>query len=351
MHSIKSKLMAVGEKFSSRHGKRLSVLALAMAIMAGTLLSFPAMAEEEVVAPEIKTAQPAQAAVCTFKMLESNVEALAAATLDTTATYTGDVLALHNVTVKADGKESVLCLQAGVTAAEAVAATGVTLGEQDMLSVDADRFVTDGLTVSITRVAYKEYQKTYSIAYTTEIKYTSELRQGASKVAQAGKAGVRTITYRDRVENGNVISTEKVKEEVTTQPTKKIILKGTKVGKVVSEAPWDIQLDSAGQPVNYKKKLTGKATAYTTDRGDSGAWTASGRRAQVGVVAVDPRVIPYGTKLWIVSADGKVVYGYAIAGDTGGAVRSGKVLVDLYYDTYGECSSFGRRTMNVYVLS
>lgn len=351
MHSMKEKLMVFGERLSLCHGKRLSVLALVMAIMAGTLLAFPAMAEEEVEAPVFETAQPAQVAVCTFKMLESNVEALAAATHSTTATYTGDLVALHNVTVKADGKEAVLCLQAGTTASEAVTAAEVTLNKADKLSVDADRFVTDGLTVSVTRVEYKEYQKTYSIAYTTEVKYTSALRQGASKVSQAGKAGVRTVTYMDRIENGKVISTETVKDEVTTQPVKKIILKGTKVGKVVSEAPWDIQLDSAAQPVNYKKKLTGKCTAYTSDRGDSGTWTASGRRAQVGVVAVDPRVIPYGTKLWIVSEDGKTVYGYAVAGDTGGAVRSGKVVADLYYDTYGECSAFGRRTMNVYVLS
>lgn len=349
MHSMNVKLTALVKKLTPRHGKRLSALAFSMAIMAGTLLAFPVMAEEET-GPETKTVQPAHVAVCTFKMLENNVEALEAATLDTTATFTGDVLALHNVTVKADDSEVVLCLQAGTSVDQAVAAAGVTLGEEDMLSVDKERFVTDGLTVSVTRVEYREYQKTFSVDYKTEIKYTSELRQGASKVTQAGKEGVRTITYRERIEDGKVISTKEVSNEITTKPTNKIILKGTKVSNVVSEAPFDIALDDKAQPLNYKKKLTGRCTAYTTDRGDSGAWTATGRRAQVGVVAVDPRVIPYGTKLWITSADGKTVYGYAIAGDTGGAVRSGKILADLYYDTYGECSSFGRRTMNVYIL-
>ncbi len=350
MHSIKSMLKAVGCKQFSRCSKRLSVLALVMAIMAGNLLSFPVTAAQETVTPETETAQPIGVAVCNFKMLESNVEALEAATVATTATYTGDLLALHNVTVKADESEVVLCLQAGTTVKQAVDAAKVTLGAEDMLSVDKDRFVTDGLHVSITRVAYKEYQKTFAIDYEIEVKYTSELRQGTSKVSQAGKEGVRTVTYRDRLENGKVIETSKVKEEVTTKPVKKIILKGTKVGSVVSEAPTTVPLDSAGQPLSYKKKLTGKATAYTSDRGDSGLWTSTGRRAQVGVVAVDPDVIPYGTKLWIVSTDGKIVYGYAIAGDTGGAVQSGKTLVDLYYNTYGECQKFGRRTMNVYIL-
>ena len=68
------------------------------------------------------------------------------------------------------------------------------------------------------------------------------------------------------------------------------------------------------------------------------------------MVAVDPRVIPYGTEWYIVSADGSYVYGYAIAGDTGGACRSGKVIADVFLDTYDACTRYGRRNMNVYVL-
>jgi len=70
----------------------------------------------------------------------------------------------------------------------------------------------------------------------------------------------------------------------------------------------------------------------------------------VGIVAVDPSVIPLGTKLYIASPDGSIVYGYAVAGDTGGAAYNGDVVVDLFYDTYEECIQFGRRTMNIYIL-
>lgn len=349
MHSMNVKLKAVAKKLATRHGKRLSVLSLVVAILAGTLLAFPVAADEQAT-EQTQTAQPAQVAVCTFKMLENNMEALKAATVVTSATFTGDVVSLYNVTVKADGKKSVLCLPAGSTVADAVSASGVKVSKKDMLSVSKKRFLTDGLTVKVTRVGYKEYDETFAVDYSTEIRYTSELRQGATKVLREGKEGVRTVTYRQRLENGKVISTTQVSNEITTQPVDRIVLIGTKVGKIVSEAPFDIPLDSAGQPLNFKKKFTGECTAYTTDRGDSGAWTASGRRAQVGVVAVDPRLIPYGTKLWIVSADGSIVYGYAIAGDTGGAVCSGAVLADLYYDTWGECYNFGRRQMNVYVI-
>ena len=68
------------------------------------------------------------------------------------------------------------------------------------------------------------------------------------------------------------------------------------------------------------------------------------------VVAVDPDIIPYGSILYIVSNDGQVVYGYAVAGDTGGALWAGTAIVDLYYNTYDECCQFGRRDVTIYVL-
>ena len=71
-------------------------------------------------------------------------------------------------------------------------------------------------------------------------------------------------------------------------------------------------------------------------------------RAQYGVVAVDTRVIPLGTRLYIEAADGSWVYGSAVAGDTGGAIRGNKV--DLFFNTRQECLNFGRRTARVYIL-
>ena len=111
-----------------------------------------------------------------------------------------------------------------------------------------------------------------------------------------------------------------------------------------------IELDKKGQPVKYKKLITGKCTAYSSEQSTVGTVTSTGMKAQVGVVAVNPKVIPYGTKLYIVSPDGKTVYGYAIAGDTGGGVRKNELVCDLFMDTIAECIQFGRRTMNVYIL-
>ena len=68
-------------------------------------------------------------------------------------------------------------------------------------------------------------------------------------------------------------------------------------------------------------------------------------------VAVDPDVIPYGTLLYITSTDGRFVYGYAIATDTGIAVQKGEILVDLFYETYAESVINGAIQVNVYVVN
>ena len=108
-----------------------------------------------------------------------------------------------------------------------------------------------------------------------------------------------------------------------------------------------IELDANGRPVNYEKLITGKATAYSPR---DGGFTATGKRAQVGYVAVDPDIIPYGTELYIITSDGSIVYGYAVAEDTGGFTKSGKIAVDLFFNTYEECIEFGVRNVEIYVL-
>lgn len=90
-----------------------------------------------------------------------------------------------------------------------------------------------------------------------------------------------------------------------------------------------------------------KATAYTYGD-DGGNKTATGIRPYRGVVAVDPNVIPLGTKLYIETSDGRYVYGNAVAADTGGAIKGNRI--DIFLESEQECISFGRRTVNVYIV-
>ncbi len=260
-----------------------------------------------------------------------------------------DVRRAMQVQVQADGLTTLLYMTDG-TAADALQRAEVTVGTHDTVSVALDTPVAEGLCINVDRVAYREYTVTESIDYTSTTRYSAMLKPGTSKVQTYGKEGEKTITFRDIIVNGQVTETVRVGEKVTRQPVDKVILKGTTLGTPLSKAPYDIALDEGGQPLHYKKVLSGTCTAYTADRGDSGSWTSTGQHVRVGLVAVNPKVIPYGTKMWITSADGSVVYGYAIAGDTGGALMSNRVLVDLYMDTLVECNSFGRRGMKVYIL-
>lgn len=88
-----------------------------------------------------------------------------------------------------------------------------------------------------------------------------------------------------------------------------------------------------------------EATAYTDDVASQGKWvgqTATGVKPQIGIVAVDPKVIPLGTKLYING------YGKAIAGDTGGAIKGNKI--DLFLPNRGDCMRFGRQKVKVRVV-
>ena len=104
---------------------------------------------------------------------------------------------------------------------------------------------------------------------------------------------------------------------------------------------------STGASYTYTNVLTVTATAYSCE-GYTG-YTYSGTVARVGAIAVDPKVIPIGTKMYIVSNDGQYVYGYCVAEDTGGSIIGNRI--DLYFDTFAECWDFGVRTCTVYILA
>ena len=101
-----------------------------------------------------------------------------------------------------------------------------------------------------------------------------------------------------------------------------------------------------GEVLTYSKVMTSLATAYCTK-----GRTATGTQARVGAIAVDPEVIPYGTRMFIVSKDGAYVYGIATAEDCGSKDHIYDTRIDLHFDTYEECINFGARYCRVYFLS
>ncbi len=256
-----------------------------------------------------------------------------------------DVRRAMAIEVQADGLSTLVHLTEG-NVSDALTRAGITLGASDSINVAADAALADGMCIEVDRVAYQEYTVTESIPFETTTKYTPCYRPGSTKVQQVGRNGVRTITYRRTIVNGEVTETVQVSSEVTQAPVNKIQTVGSAYGTPLSKAPFDIQLDSNNQPVSYKQVFASRScTAYSV-----GKYGASGMRLGVGTIAVNPNIIPYGTKLWITSADGKFVYGYAIAADTGSFANGTRTFADLYFGSYAEACAFGRRNLNIYVI-
>ena len=141
-------------------------------------------------------------------------------------------------------------------------------------------------------------------------------------------------------------------ETLLEQPVNKIVAvgTGTNVGEE-SDMPLigdGVIVLQTGEVLTYTSSKTFKATAYTHTDAGCDRITATGTRVRVGTVAVDPRVIPYGTRMFIVTNDGSYIYGIATAEDCGGAIKENRI--DLYFETTSECFKFGRRTCTVYFL-
>ena len=101
-------------------------------------------------------------------------------------------------------------------------------------------------------------------------------------------------------------------------------------------------VNHSGVPNKYVKVMTMHASAYSSQDPGNGNYTATGSRLKKGIVSVDPKVIPLGTKLYV---DG---YGYAVADDVGGAIKGSRI--DLAFDSRRDALHFGRQTVKVYVL-
>lgn len=263
----------------------------------------------------------------------------------------------YHVSVTADGTQQTLLLGEG-TVEEALESANITLGKNDEVSPALDSVLYDNVNITVYRVEYTERTVNETIHFAKKTEKSAALYQGQSEIRQAGENGEKTVTYRDKIVDGVRVSSEAISETVLKEAVPQITAVGTKQkavavaslrngGTPISEltAPESLQIVD-GAPTQYSKIITGKAAAYTAAPGSK---TASGRAVKPGYIAVNPNQIPYGSKLWIVSTDG-IVYGYAIAADTGGFVKKGKFTVDLFMNTEAECRQWGSRDVIIYVL-
>lgn len=169
-----------------------------------------------------------------------------------------------------------------------------------------------------------------AIPFETEYVENDQVEEGVETVLSEGIEGVLATTYECYYEGSELISKNLIEEKIAVAPVNQVIEVGAKRNTV------------PGTKLVFNAVHTMRASAYTSDKGDAGTHTCTGERARVGLVAVDPKFIPLGTRLYVEG------YGECRAADTGGMIKGN--AIDLFFNTYEECVNFGRRELTVYVL-
>lgn len=228
---------------------------------------------------------------------------------------------------------------------------GIQVGKDHQASLPLGTQTYDGMEVSICYIV--ETTETYTVEIPFETSYYEDptIPAGEEKILVEGKVGQMLckaqVMYRDAGEEFRSVQ----QQTVVQQPVNQIIAVGTDAAAATSEAPIigdGVIILPTGEVLTYTHKDQYVATAYTKTDDGCDDYTATGSLVHVGVVAVDPSVVPYGTRMFIVSNDGEYIYGIATAEDCGTGV-DGKRL-DLYMDTTEECFTFGVRDCTVYFL-
>lgn len=222
----------------------------------------------------------------------------------------------------------------------------IVLNEDDLVYPKSSSNLNFDRTIEVIRMKTEFEVKEETIDFETVIRLNEDMDAGAVKLISEGTPGLvkktYKIIYRDDVE----ISREVEIEEVLVEAIDEVIEKG--VDKLF--------VTSRGQPFRYSKIITMQATAYdlsvescgkTPDHPAYGI-TYSGTKARPGVVAVDPKVIPLGSKLYVESLDYTKDYGFSSAEDTGSAIKGNKI--DLFIASNSQALRYGRRYVRVYVL-
>ncbi|WP_459907291.1 3D domain-containing protein [Desulfotomaculum defluvii] len=226
------------------------------------------------------------------------------------------------------------------TVADALEKAQVTLRRADIVDPPLRTVVRDDLCIRVTRVDTEEVTNQEYIQYGILKKPDYNLQTGEQKLIKQGRCGLSRqyiqITYQD----GREVRREKLRSEVVRKPEPQIIAYGPQVtvSRGTSRPAAGGAIRNANMPKKEKEIITVVSTAYT----HTGNRTATGTYPSEGVVAVDPRVIPLGTKLYVEN------YGYAIASDTGGDIKGNRI--DVFFNNYNKAINWGRRTVKVHIL-
>ncbi len=252
------------------------------------------------------------------------------------------------VCISVDGEEKeYLIPQSSVE--NALNYAGITLGENDIINFDMNSKLHNDMKIIINRIRYENDTHIESIPRKTITKKSNILDIGVRKTTEEGKDGKKEIQVRHTIKDNEIINSEIINSKIIEEPVNRVILEGAKQSVNESNNDSLSRLNSSNQSENnnVSKVLYGSATAYTASKG---ARTSTGKIPVEGeTVAVNPKVIPYGSRILVESSDGSFRK-TLIAQDTGGALRKGSAIADIYMDSIQSCKSFGRKSVKISIL-
>ncbi|SHK51545.1 3D domain-containing protein [Tepidibacter formicigenes] len=217
----------------------------------------------------------------------------------------------------------------------------ITISKLDKLNFPLDHKLRKNDQIKLVRVQEQIVTQVEEVPFGVETVYDDNLDVGKFVQVQKGSNGQKEVTYKIVLNDGKEVSKTLIDEKVILDPTNEIVKKGTK----------NFIVTSRGDVRRFKKTLDVTATAYTAGfestgkkPGDSGyGKTYMGTTVRPGVIAVDPKVIPLGSKVYIPYI-GKT----CTAEDIGGAIKGNKI--DIYMSELSKAKKFGRKKLKVYIL-
>ena len=252
--------------------------------------------------------------------------------LSTPSMGNGTVLSVYRavpVTVHHQGKEDVV-VTGKPTAGELAeslgyARTQIRVEPGDQAPITANMHIT--IVVLSEKLVEREMDDPFPVIRQPD----ATLEKGVERVVEEGQAGKKLVTVRLKMADGVQVGEEQVSEKIKEAPKPQVVHVGTRD-----------TIDTSRGAIRFSRVETMEATAYLPTDGSVHGITATGIPARHGIVAVDPDVIPLGTRVYIPG------YGMALAADVGGAIVGDKI--DLCMEDYSEAMRFGRRAVKVYIL-
>ena len=248
----------------------------------------------------------------------------------------------------ANGEEKEILMPKSYTVQDVLNHMRVNLGENDSVSEDVSSKIYDGMKIEVGNIKFEEVVRTETIEREVVVNTSSPMNEGETKVLEEGKDGQHELKIKQKIQNGEVVDEEILSDTIISEPVAKVMVKGTKkVASAPAAEPARAAVSSTSDKKEVSKVIYGSATAYTAS---AGARTSTGARPVEGVtVAVNPKLIPYGSRILVESTDGSFRRELT-AQDTGGALRKGSAVVDIFMNSNSSCKQFGRKNVKVSII-